>query len=108
MTKLIKAEEDFLDGKKSLNELRESKGLKPVDGGDMLITEEKRRVFYLCNGEVPYCKKDTCYKNENATDDACRHTTNVAYALNFEKVDKCISYFEKPNVENYGAKKADF
>lgn len=95
MKELTKAEEDFLNGDISFNELRESKGLSPVDEGDILLRGEKRRVFYLCNGEVPYCKKNTCYKNKDATGEVCRHTTNVAYALNFEKSDKCISYFEK-------------
>lgn len=105
MEKIRKAEQDFLNGNISINGLRESKGLKPVDGGNILITGEKRRVFYLCNGEVPYCKKYACYKNENAVADICRHTTNVAYALNFEKSDKCISYFEKPTVANCGNQK---
>ena len=95
MDKIEKAEKDFLNGEITFNGLREKRGLKPVDGGDILISGEKRRVFYLCNGEVPYCGKHTCYKNKNATEDSCRHTTNVAYALNFEKTDKCISYFEK-------------
>lgn len=95
MTEIEKAEKEFLNGKITLNELRERKGLKPVDGGDILLTGEKRRTFYLCNGEVPYCRKNTCYKNKNATEEACRHTTNAAYALNFEKVGKGIDYLEK-------------
>lgn len=105
MTDIEKAEKDFLNGEITFNELRGRKGLKPVDGGDILMTGEKRRVFYLCNGEVPYCKKHTCYKNKNAIEEPCRHTTNVAYALNFEKADKCISYFEKTDAQNYHSKK---
>lgn len=95
MTEIEKAEKDFLNGEITLNDLRGKKGLKPVDDGDILMTGGKRRVFYLCNGEVPYCGKHACYKSENPPDEPCRHTTNVAYALNFEKTDKCISYFEK-------------
>lgn len=94
MDKAEKAEKEFLNGDISVNDLREKKGLKPVDGGDILLTGEKRRVFYLCNGKVPYCGKRSCYKNGNTTEDACRHTTNVAYALNFRKSEKHISYYE--------------
>ena len=90
-----KAEKEFLNGKITFNELRKRKGLKPVDGGNILLDREKGRTFYLCNGEVPYCRKRSCYKNKNATEEACLHTTNVAYALNFEKVGKGIDYFEK-------------
>lgn len=107
MEEIKQAGKEFLKGNTTINELREVKGLKPVDGGDILITGERRRVFYLCNGEVPYCKKNMCYKNKNAEDDVCRYTTNVAYALNFQKADKCISYFEKTSSENCGAKKED-
>lgn len=96
----------FLDGDITFNELRERKGLKPVNGGGILITGEKRRVFYLCNGEVPFCKKSICYKNENATDVVCRHTTNIAYALNFQKGDGCVDYFEKPSIKQLGTQEA--
>ena len=94
MDEIKKDEKEFLKGEITLNELRERKGLKPVDGGDTLLTGEKRRVFYLCNGEIPYCGKNTCYKNKNYKEEPCRYTTNVAYALNFGKGDKGISYFE--------------
>lgn len=57
---------------------------------------EKPRVFYLCNGEVPHCKKTMCYKTNNAVGEVCRHTTDVAYAINFKKEGKGISYFESP------------
>lgn len=56
----------------------------------------KVRIFYLCNGEVPYCKKTMCYKTNNTENEVCRHTTNVAYALNFKKEDENTSYFESP------------
>ena len=99
MDEIKKYEKEFLKGEITFNELRERKGLKSVDGGDILLTGEKRRVFYLCNGEIPYCGKNTCYKNKNYEEEPCRHTTNVAYALNFEKGDKGISYFEKTDTE---------
>ncbi len=47
--------------------------------------DEEHRVFYLCNGEVPYCGKHMCYKKENPPDDPCRHTKDVRYALNFQE-----------------------
>ena len=105
MTEVEKAEKDFLQGNISFNELRERKGLKPIPEGDILITREKRKVFYLCNGEVPYCGKHTCYKGENPPDEPCMHTTNVAYALNFVKIDGHISYRENPKEEKYCSKK---
>ncbi len=37
-------------------------------------------VFYLCNGTCPTCKKHSCYLNGGA----CRTTTDVKYAKNFE------------------------
>lgn len=95
MDKAEKAEKEFLNGDISVNDLREKKGLKPVDGGDILLTGEKRRVFYLCNGKVPCCGKRSCYKNGNTTEDACRHTSNVEYAVNFRKGLAGENYFEK-------------
>lgn len=50
-----------------------------------MASHEEIRVFYLCNGEVPYCGKHMCYKKENPPDDPCRHTKDVRYALNFQK-----------------------
>ena len=55
---------------------------------------EEARVFYLCNGEVPYCGKHMCYKKENPPDDPCRHTKDVRYALNFQKKEYG-TYWEK-------------
>lgn len=68
---------------------------KTVDSGADMSNGE-RRVFFLCNGEVPCCKKTMCYKNNNTEDEVCRHTINVAYALNFKRGDDNISYFESP------------
>ena len=51
----------------------------------------ERRVFYLCNGEKEDCKKRTCYKNGGE----CKHTSNVEYALNFERPRKNCAFFEK-------------
>lgn len=56
--------------------------------------DENPRVFYLCNGKVPYCGKHTCYKSENPPNEPCRHTTDVKYALNFQK-DGYGGYWER-------------
>lgn len=51
----------------------------------MQTSEEKDKIFFLCNGENPNCKKRTCYKGENSLEKTCRHTTNIEYALTFRK-----------------------
>lgn len=40
----------------------------------------KNTVLYLCDGNVPTCSKTGCYKRGRE----CRHTTDVAHALNKE------------------------
>lgn len=54
------------------------------------------RVFYLCNGKDPECKKTYCYKRQPEGD--CRHTSKVEYAENFEKKKNPSGfvYREKP------------
>lgn len=54
-----------------------------------------KKVFYLCDGEVPECAKTRCYKRKGETD-SCRHTTNVAHAINFRQKSKHpdAAYFE--------------
>ena len=37
-------------------------------------------TFYLCDGDVPECKKTGCYKNGGE----CRHTSDPIHAINFE------------------------
>lgn len=52
------------------------------------------KIFYLCDGEVPECKKTHCYKN---TDDTpCKLTSDIAHAKNFEKT-RVGNYREKEN-----------
>lgn len=65
---------------------------------------EEVRIFYLCNGEVPYCGKHTCYKRENPPDEPCRHTTDVKYALNFQK-NGYGGYWEKVTQPNAALRK---
>lgn len=40
----------------------------------------KNTVLYLCDGAVEDCPKTSCYKRGHE----CRHTTDVAHALNPE------------------------
>ena len=47
MTKIEKAEKEFLNGEITFNELRERKGLKPVDGGEILLTGEKKEEHFI-------------------------------------------------------------
>lgn len=49
-----------------------------------------KKIFYLCDGEVPECKKRSCYKRGGE----CKHTTNIKHAANFRKSIKGETYFE--------------
>lgn len=46
--------------------------------------ENKKKIFYLCDGEVETCKKNRCYKKAEKTEGLCRHTTDIKHALNFK------------------------
>lgn len=41
------------------------------------------RIMYLCDGNVPECKKTHCYKNMN--EEACMHTSDIKHAINFKE-----------------------
>lgn len=41
------------------------------------------KIFYLCDGKVPECQKNICYKK--GIKDGCRHTSDIKHAVNFEK-----------------------
>lgn len=41
----------------------------------------KDKVFYLCDGNVPECTKEHCYKQTD--DDPCRHTSDISHAINY-------------------------
>lgn len=43
-------------------------------------TKRNKALLYLCDGDVPACGKDECYKRGGE----CRHTTDAAHALNQE------------------------
>lgn len=56
------------------------------------------KVFYLCDGNVPNCEKNKCYKN--CEEEPCRHTTDISHAVNFSKFHKYGNYYER-DVEKY-------
>ena len=47
---------------------------------------KEEKVFYLCDGKVPTCSRRNCFMNENRKykEDACRHTTDIHHAINFD------------------------
>lgn len=53
----------------------------------------EKKIFYLCDGNVPECKKEHCYKQTD--DDPCRHTSNISHAINFRGENEKTSYFEE-------------
>lgn len=55
---------------------------------------EVKKVFYLCDGEVPECGKSICYKNEISKEGYCKHTTNIGHAINFEDRKGTGIYYE--------------
>ena len=64
------------------------------------LTGKERGIAYLCNGEVPYCKKTICYKTKPSNVCVCRRTTDVRYALNFRKDAGAQIYCEKEREED--------
>ena len=62
--------------------------------------EEPRNVYYLCNKNIPDCKKTNCSK------EFCKHTKDVNFAINFEKVvdeasGEVLGYIEKVRGAKY-------
>lgn len=43
----------------------------------------EKKIWYLCDGEKPDCKKTYCYKN--AKRETCCHTSDISHAVNFKK-----------------------
>lgn len=53
--------------------------------------KDATKIYYLCDGEVPTCKKACCYKDGGI----CDKTTDIAHAINFEPRGKVGNYQEK-------------
>ena len=70
---------------------------------EYLLGEEQKRVLYLCDGNVPTCKKNTCYKNPKRKGDCppCTYTKDVTHALNFHKTSEHVhaAYYENGQPE---------
>ena len=55
----------------------------------------EKKIFFLCDGKVPECKKKRCYKNETETREVCKHTSDITHALNFRREVNTNLYFER-------------
>ena len=44
--------------------------------------EKVEKVLFLCDGEVPTCRRSNCYKKVSDSF-ACRHTSDVTHAIHF-------------------------
>ena len=42
---------------------------------------KEQEIWYLCDGNVPECKKTKCYKQVGKN--GCRHTSDIKHAANF-------------------------
>lgn len=59
------------------------------------------RNMYLCDGNVPECKKTHCYKN--TSEEACKHTSDINHAVNFKRKENAVvgtSYWEGGEIHN--------
>ena len=61
------------------------------------MNENKREVFYLCDGQKEDFKKRTFYKHSDEKDHPCKHTKDINHAINFEQKRKhpCANFYEK-------------
>lgn len=78
---------------------------------EYLLGGEQKRILYLCDGNVPTCKKSICYKNAGESDpcSVCHYTKDVTHAVNFKKTRSPRgSYLEKgPAWEHPGLKEKE-
>lgn len=62
------------------------------------------KIWYLCDGEKPDCKKNVLYRKicyrevGNRKHGVCRHTRDIQHAINF-KQNHCGNFIEKETVE---------
>ena len=42
---------------------------------------KQQKIWYLCDGNVPECKKHICYKRVG--DSGCKYTSDINHAINF-------------------------
>lgn len=64
--------------------------------------QDSKKIFFLCDGEVPECKKTMCFKNNK--NDPCRWTSDIKHAKNFKDHGGNGTYFEVEQVEAFRAR----
>ena len=55
--------------------------------------QDPQKIFFLCDGEVPECKKTMCFKNNK--NDPCRWTSDIKHAKNFKDHGEHGTYYEE-------------
>lgn len=67
--------------------------------------QDPKKIFFLCDGEVPECKKTMCYKNAN--NNPCRWTSDIKHAKNFKDHRENGTYYEE-KYESKTVKMSDY
>lgn len=52
--------------------------------------ESIKKILFLCDGNVPECKKTHCYKSGGE----CKCTSDIRHAINFENVSEYGTYYK--------------
>lgn len=52
------------------------------------------KIFYICDGKKPGCRKIDCYKSSKITQTTCMYTSDISHALNFKKANQGEDFFE--------------
>lgn len=55
--------------------------------------QDPKKIFFLCDGEVPECEKTMCFKNTN--NNPCRWTSDIKHAKNFKDHKGYEIYYEE-------------
>ena len=53
--------------------------------------EDTKKIFFICDGDVPECEKTECYQCGGE----CKWTSDVRHAVNFKDLFDYGVYFEK-------------
>ncbi len=62
--------------------------------------QSEGKILYECDGEVPGCIDEHCYKRNPSDMEACRHTTDINHAKNFYKRRSGNFWEKKPQTLN--------
>lgn len=52
--------------------------------------ESIKKILFLCDGNVPECKKTHCYKSGGE----CKCTSDIRHAINLENVSEYGTYYK--------------